>query len=158
MFVLFGGRVFQQTIGISMGTNCAPLLADLFLHVYEADFLQGLRKTKADTKTTQTRVRKIIPRLKQSLQKFYGLRHVLVDCYEISISQMSMDLLLLTSMFSFLYHCQDFYQIWLYIWVTRQVSYKKKQELFTLRKHLGLTLVFFTSNTDNLKSTIGTIT
>jgi hypothetical protein len=34
--------VFQQTIGISMGTNCAPLLADLFLHAYEADFLQGL--------------------------------------------------------------------------------------------------------------------
>ena len=27
----FGGRVFQQTVGISMGTNCAPLLADLFL-------------------------------------------------------------------------------------------------------------------------------
>jgi hypothetical protein len=30
--------VFQQTIGISMGTNCVPLLADLFLHAYEADF------------------------------------------------------------------------------------------------------------------------
>jgi hypothetical protein len=29
IFVLFGGWVFQQTIGI--GTNCAPLLADLFL-------------------------------------------------------------------------------------------------------------------------------
>ena len=29
-FVIFGGRVFQQTVGIPMGTNCAPLLADLF--------------------------------------------------------------------------------------------------------------------------------
>ena len=28
---------FQQTVGISMGTNCASLLADLFLHSYEAD-------------------------------------------------------------------------------------------------------------------------
>jgi hypothetical protein len=35
---MFGGRVFQQTIGIPMGTNCAPLLADLFLHAYEAAF------------------------------------------------------------------------------------------------------------------------
>ena len=29
IFVEFGGRIFQQTIGIPMGTNCAPLLADL---------------------------------------------------------------------------------------------------------------------------------
>ena len=35
IFVLFGGRVLQQTIGIPMDTICAPLLADLFLHAYE---------------------------------------------------------------------------------------------------------------------------
>ena len=40
IFVEFGGRIFQQTIGILMGTNCAPLLADLFLYSYEADFVQ----------------------------------------------------------------------------------------------------------------------
>jgi hypothetical protein len=45
-FVLFGGWVFQQTIGILMDTNCAPLLADLFLHAYAANFLQGLLKNK----------------------------------------------------------------------------------------------------------------
>ena len=28
IFVMFGGRVFQQTVGIPMGNNCAPLLAD----------------------------------------------------------------------------------------------------------------------------------
>ena len=27
-----------------MGTNCAPLLADLFLYSYETDFIQGLLK------------------------------------------------------------------------------------------------------------------
>ena len=42
IFVEFGGRVFQQTVGIPMGTNCAPLLADLFLYSYEAEFIQGL--------------------------------------------------------------------------------------------------------------------
>jgi hypothetical protein len=44
IFVIFGGRVFQQTVGMPMGTNCAPLLADLFLHSYEADFIRGLLK------------------------------------------------------------------------------------------------------------------
>jgi hypothetical protein len=44
IFVMFGGRVFQQTAGIPMGTNYAPLLADLFLYSYEADFIQGLLK------------------------------------------------------------------------------------------------------------------
>ena len=33
IFVMFGGRVFQQTVGIPMGTNS-----------YEADFIQGLLK------------------------------------------------------------------------------------------------------------------
>jgi hypothetical protein len=46
IFVIFGGRVFQQTVGIPMGTNYAPLLADLFLYSYEADFIQGLLKKK----------------------------------------------------------------------------------------------------------------
>ena len=31
IFIMFGGRVFQQTIGIHMGANYVPLLADLFL-------------------------------------------------------------------------------------------------------------------------------
>jgi hypothetical protein len=43
-FVIFGGRVFQQTVGIPMGTNCAPLPADLFLYSYEVDFIQGFLK------------------------------------------------------------------------------------------------------------------
>ena len=42
IFVMFGGCVFQQIVGIPMATNCAPLLADLFLYSYEADFIQGL--------------------------------------------------------------------------------------------------------------------
>jgi hypothetical protein len=46
IFILLDGRVFQQTIGIPMGTNCAPLLADFFLTAYEADFLQWLLKIK----------------------------------------------------------------------------------------------------------------
>ena len=32
IFVVFVGKVFQQIVGIPMGTNCAPLLADVFLY------------------------------------------------------------------------------------------------------------------------------
>jgi hypothetical protein len=42
IFVIFGGRVFQKTVGIPMGTNCAPLLVDLFFYSYEAYFMHGL--------------------------------------------------------------------------------------------------------------------
>ena len=45
MFVVFAGKVFQQTVGIPMGTNCAPLLADIFLYSYEVDFVQSLLST-----------------------------------------------------------------------------------------------------------------
>ena len=38
-------------------------------------------------------------------------------------------------MFSFLYHCQDFYRTWLYTRVTRRMSCKK-HKLLTIRKHL----------------------
>ena len=45
MFVVFGGKVFQQIVGIPMGANCAPLLADIFLYSYEAEFIQSLLST-----------------------------------------------------------------------------------------------------------------
>lgn len=46
LFSCFGGIMFRHTIGISMCTNCAPLLTDLFLNTYDADFTQGLLKNK----------------------------------------------------------------------------------------------------------------
>ena len=46
IFVLFGETLFQQVVGIPMGTNCVPLLADLFLYSYESEFLQKLVKDK----------------------------------------------------------------------------------------------------------------
>ena len=40
--VKFGGCLFRQVIGIRMGTNCAPLPADLFLYSYESEFLDNM--------------------------------------------------------------------------------------------------------------------
>ena len=44
IYVRFGGQLFRQTIGIPMGTNCAPLLADLLLYSYESELLDKLVK------------------------------------------------------------------------------------------------------------------
>ena len=42
IFVVFVGMVFQHLVGIPMGTNCAPLRADIFLYSYEAELIQSL--------------------------------------------------------------------------------------------------------------------
>ena len=39
IYFRFGSSVFRQVIGIPVGTNSAPLLADLFLHTFEYDFM-----------------------------------------------------------------------------------------------------------------------
>ena len=42
-------KLYRQTIGIPMGTDCAPLVADLFLFCYERDFMKSLsRENQAD--------------------------------------------------------------------------------------------------------------
>jgi hypothetical protein len=46
IFVSFGGTLFQQVAGIPLGTNCTPLLADLFFYSYESEFLQKFVKDK----------------------------------------------------------------------------------------------------------------
>ena len=48
-FIRFGTKPFRKTIGIPMGTNCAPLVADLFLFCYERDSMKSLsRENQAD--------------------------------------------------------------------------------------------------------------
>ena len=44
IYVRFGGQLFRQMLGIPLGTNCAPLLADLFLYSYKNEFLDKLIK------------------------------------------------------------------------------------------------------------------
>ena len=45
LYLQFDGMVYQQIVGIPMGTNCAPLIADLFLYCYERDFMLNLQKS-----------------------------------------------------------------------------------------------------------------
>ena len=41
-YIRFGSKLYRQIVGIPMGTNCAPLVADLFLFCYERDFMLSL--------------------------------------------------------------------------------------------------------------------
>ena len=42
IFIRFGSKLYRQNVGIPMGTNCAPLVAELFLFCYEGDFMLSL--------------------------------------------------------------------------------------------------------------------
>ena len=42
IYIRFGTKLYRQIVGIPMGTNCAPLVADLFLYCYERDFMDSL--------------------------------------------------------------------------------------------------------------------
>ena len=46
IYVQFEDRVYQLVVGIPMGTNCTPLIADLFLYCYERDSMYNLHKSK----------------------------------------------------------------------------------------------------------------
>ena len=41
-FIRFGTKLYRQTTAIRMGTNSAPLVADLFLFCFERDFMKSL--------------------------------------------------------------------------------------------------------------------
>ena len=45
-FIRFCTKLYRQVVGIPMGTNCAPLVADLFLFCYERDFMMSLSDDK----------------------------------------------------------------------------------------------------------------
>ena len=42
IYIRFGTKLVRQIVGIPMGTNCAPLVADLFLFCYGRDVMMSL--------------------------------------------------------------------------------------------------------------------
>ena len=49
IFIRFGTKLNRQVVGYPMGTNCAPLVADLFMFCYERDLMMSLSDdTQAD--------------------------------------------------------------------------------------------------------------
>ena len=46
IYIRSGTKLYRQIVGIPMGNNCAPLIADLFLFCYERDFMTSLSDVK----------------------------------------------------------------------------------------------------------------
>ena len=46
IYIKFGSKLFRQIVDIPIGTNCAPLVAGLFLFCYERDFTMSLSEEK----------------------------------------------------------------------------------------------------------------
>ena len=46
IYIRFGTKLYRQIVSIPMGTNYAPLVADLFLFCYERDFMTSLSDVK----------------------------------------------------------------------------------------------------------------
>ena len=42
IYIRFVSKLYRQSVGIPMGANCDPLVADLFLFCYERDFMLSL--------------------------------------------------------------------------------------------------------------------
>ena len=46
ILIQFGTKLYRQVVGIPLGTNCAPRVADLFLFCHERDFMMSLSDDK----------------------------------------------------------------------------------------------------------------
>ena len=46
IYIRFGFKLYKQNVGIPMGTNCGPLVADQFLFCCERDFMKSLTEEK----------------------------------------------------------------------------------------------------------------
>ena len=46
IYIRLGTKLFRQIGGILMGTNCTPLVADLFLFCHERDYMMSLVEEK----------------------------------------------------------------------------------------------------------------
>ena len=103
IFVVFGGKVSQQIVGIAMCTNCAPLLADIFLYSYEAEFIQtflstGKKKIVSQFNFTYRYIDDVLsinnPDFENYLGQMYPAELEIKDTTESNISAFYLDLLL----------------------------------------------------------------
>ena len=77
IFVVFAGKVFQQITGFHMGTNCAPLLADIFLYSYEAEFIQSLlsigrKRLASQFNVTYRYIDNVLSNNKPDFENYFG--------------------------------------------------------------------------------------
>lgn len=48
IYIMNGGVIRRQVVGLPMGTNCAPVLANLYLYAYESSFIDRVQRIDGD--------------------------------------------------------------------------------------------------------------
>ena len=77
VYIKVGSKVYRQTVGIPMGTDCAPQLANLFLFHYEYSYMKILmKKNLCVTKKFNDTIRYIDDLLTVNNSKFEKEIHV----------------------------------------------------------------------------------
>ena len=80
IFIRFGTKLYRQVVGIPMGTDCAPLVADVFLFCYETDFMMSLSDDKQadiiDAFNTTSRYLDDILKIKNDYFGHYGKSNI----------------------------------------------------------------------------------
>ena len=72
IFVVFAVKVFQQIVGIPMGTYCAPLIVDIFLYSYEAEFIQSLLSTDRKQLASRFNIDDVLPINNPEFENYLG--------------------------------------------------------------------------------------
>ena len=79
IYIRFGAKLYRQVVGIPMGTNCAPLVADLFLFCYDRDFMMSLSGDK------QADVIDAFNTTSRYLDDIFNINHVYFDSQQTGI-------------------------------------------------------------------------
>ena len=77
IYIRFGTKLYRQIVGIPVGTNCAPLVADVYLFCYERDFVMSL----SDVLQQGYRYHK----LRKTFSKFYRRHSELVYKFSVGL-------------------------------------------------------------------------
>ena len=76
IYIRFSSKLYRQIVGIPMGTNCAPLVADLFLFCYERDFMLSLSEDNQSDVIEAFKSRKETPQKLTQLSSRSHPRHL----------------------------------------------------------------------------------
>ena len=91
IFIRFGTKLYGQVVGIPMGTNCAPLVADLFLFCYERDFMRASSYVADFNTRNKLLTQKLLKqgyryhKLRKTFSKFYRRYYDLISKFQVGL-------------------------------------------------------------------------
>ena len=94
-YIVFKGKVYRQTIGIPMGVDPAPFIANLFLHYYENRYMYSLIDSGNlnDAKKLSNNFRYLDDLLGLNDKGFFGQNSAIIYPRELALSQTDLNMI-----------------------------------------------------------------